>query len=509
MFKKGLIRLLSLLVTGLPGLAGAQNLVPNGGFEQYRNCPRQDNVLSEATPWFNPNQATPDFYHRCFPTAQMVLPPRTGNGLARIFLDQNWAEYLAVPLTKPLEAGQCYFFEMYLAVESPTKYLSQTLGAYLSAQPIQSSGKGLFGVAPQVLEQQLTTSVKALQWERVTGYVRPQGGERYLTIGSFYKLPQFLGFQYFFIDDVSLQPIRVDLGRDTTFCGRSSTLLLDGTTPGAIEYRWQDGSTAPTLTVTKPGTYWVRATTPCKTVTDTIRVDYVLDFDLGPDTTLCQGQTLTLRAPTGVQAYRWQDGSTQPTQRVDRAGTYALRATQAGCTVSDSLRVRYILPPRLELGPPRTLCIGEVFTTQPAFAEGAFAWDDGFPKPERVIDRPTVFRATVRNACATLRDSLVVTRGLCGCVIQAPDVFTPNTDGLNDAFQPLVSCAELTPTSLSIFNRWGELLFRTETPPFAWDGRYRNEACPDETYVWHLTYQLRGPDAVTTERKQGAVRLVR
>lgn len=510
MSKKGPIRLLSVLLIWLPSLAAGQNLVPNGGFETYRNCPRQDNVLAQATPWFNPNQATPDFYHTCFPTPQMVLPPRTGNGLARIFLDQNWAEYLAVPLTKPLEASECYFFEMYLAVETPTKYLSQTIGAYVSAQPLQSNEKGLFNARPQVLEQQLNTSVRALQWERVSGYIRPTGGERYLTIGSFYKLPAFLGFQYFFFDDVSLVPIRVDLGRDTTLCGRSSTLLLDGTTPGATAYRWQDGSTAPTLTVTKPGTYWVQATTPCRVVSDTIRVGYNLDFDLGPDTTLCQGQTLTLRVPVGASSFRWQDGSGQATYTVGQAGTYSLQATQAGCTATDSLRVRYIPPPRLALGPNRELCLGELTVLQPVFAEGVFAWQDGFPQPERPVQRTGVFRATVRNECATVRDSVLVRQGACGCVIYAPDVFTPNGDGRNDVFEPLVSCPDLTPTSLSIFNRWGELLFRTDQPPFAWDGRYRADGCPGGTYAWQLTYRLSAADGtVTLEKKQGALRLAR
>ncbi|MCY7353123.1 MAG: gliding motility-associated C-terminal domain-containing protein [Cytophagaceae bacterium] len=493
----------------LPGIAVSQNLIPNGGFENFRNCPRQDNVLEEATPWANPNRATPDFYHQCFPTVQMVLPPRSGQGLARLFLDLNWAEYLSAPLTEPLKANECYYFEMYISIESPAKYIPQSMGAHFSAQPLTATTTGLLSARPQVVDYQLNKSTKPLQWELVAGYILPKGGERYVTIGSFNKLPDFLGFHYLFIDDISLTRVKVDLGKDTTLCGRASTHVLNAKMPGATAYRWNDGSTAPTLTVTKPGKYWVDVTTPCKAVSDTITVKYALDFDLGADTTLCQGQTLRLQTPTDATTIRWQDGSSQPTYQVGQAGTFSVRAAQPGCAVTDSIRVRYILPPRLDLGPDKDLCVGESFTIKPSFAEGTFAWQDGFTEIPRTVRNTAVFRATVRNECATINDSLIVQSGACGCIVYAPDIFTPNADGFNDDFVPLPGCDGIALTSLAIFNRWGELIFQTDAPPFQWNGFCRGEICPDAVYAWRLTYQLAQKGKISLERKEGAVRLVR
>ena len=503
------IWILFCLVSFLPGMVAGQNLILNGGFENFRSCPRQDNVLEEATPWFNPNRATPDFYHQCFPIVQMVLPPRTGRGLARLFLDINWAEYLSAPLAEPLQANECYYFEMYLSLESPTKYIPQSLGAHFSAQPLSATTTGLLSASAQVTDYQLNNSTKSLQWELVAGYVRPKGGERFVTIGSFNKLPGFLGFHYVFVDDISLTRIRVDLGRDTTLCGRASTRLLNATMPGATAYRWQDGSTAPTFTVTKPGKYWVAVTTPCKVVSDTITVKYALEFNLGADTTLCQGQTLRLQTPADASTVRWQDGSSQSSYLVRQAGAYSVRVAQPGCAVTDSIRVRYILPPRLDLGADKDLCVGESFTIKPSFAEGTFAWEDGFREVARTVRTTAVFRATVRNECAILRDSLVVQSGPCGCLVHAPDVFTPNADGHNDAFTPLPGCDGITLTSLAIFNRWGELIFQTDAPPFEWNGACRGERCPDAAYAWRMTYQLSQKGKVSLERKEGAVRLVR
>ena len=495
-------QVLGWLMLAAYGTAVGQELIPNGSFETYRHCPKQDNLLEEAVPWYNPNLATPDFYNGCFPTDQIELPPRTGVGLGRLFLDQGWAEYLATPLTKPLEANKCYYFEMYVAGRNPNQYLSQTIGAYFSDQPLTSKAKDLLIARPQVLDGQTKTLTASYKWERVSGTIKASGGERFVTIGSFNKLPPFLGFYYIFIDDVSLKPIDLKLGNDTTLCGRKSTYLLKATTPGATDYRWNDGSTSPTYLVTKPGKYWVTATTSCTTLTDTIKIDYALDFTLGRDTTLCNSQLLMLEGPANAPNYQWQDGSGQRMFQVKQAGVYTLRIKQAGCVAIDTVVVKFIRPPVLELGINKELCGAEVYTIKPIYAEGTLAWQDAFPQTERTVSHSGTYRATVRNACATVRDSVDIDYGECGCIVYAPDVFTPNADGQNDLFQP-ITCGDITVQSLSIFNRWGELIFQTTTAPFAWDGLFKGAVCQPGVYAWHMDYQLQQREKVSQKQRQG------
>ncbi|MFD1144683.1 T9SS type B sorting domain-containing protein [Larkinella insperata] len=508
MFRR-VVQWIGWLVVFLPEIGIAQNLIPNGGFEEYRNCPRQDNLLKEATPWFNPNGASPDFYHQCFPSAQMELPPHTGQGLARLFLDANWSEYLAAPLKEPLKAGECYFFELFIATPTPSRYLTGTIGAHFSENPLQSAGKELFTANPQVLDQALDIGIPKLHWEQISGYVKAKGGERFVTIGSYEKSPAFLGFFYLFIDDVSLLPIETDLGRDTTLCGRKSTLRLNATTPGATDYRWQDGSSSPTFLVNKPGTYSVTVTTPCKVLHDTIKVSYILDFDLGRDTTLCEGQLFTLKAPPNLPPiYHWQDGSRMTAYPVTQAGTYSLQIEQGSCVVADTIQIRYVLPPRLNLGLDQNLCGAEVFTIRPEYAEGKFSWQDQTPEIERTVGNSGQFRASVTNDCATVSDTVRVSYSDCGCVVHTPDLFTPNADGQNDRFQPL-ACGDITLKSLAVFNRWGELIFYTTQFPFEWDGTYQGKACPIGIYGWQIYYDLRQGNGFSAQQKKGALSLIR
>jgi gliding motility-associated-like protein len=468
-----------------------QELIPNGGFETYRNCPKQDNLLTEATPWYNPNKATPDFYNYCFPTNQIELPPHSGKGLARLFMDSGWAEYLATPLKQPLVAGEAYQFEMYISSPTPDRYPSGSFGAYISTQPLTTATQKDLLIPdekPQLLDNRTEKITKRFQWERVAGCFVAKGGENYVTIGNFVQLPMTLGYYYLFIDDVSLRTIQLNLGNDTTLCGRKSTYLLDADTPGASEYKWNTGSTSSTLLVTKPGKYWVTVTTPCKVLRDTITINYKLDFSLGPDTTLCEGQKMTLRvSQSGV--YRWQDGTAQNKYEVTHAGLYTVQVSEASCTISDTIRVRYVLPPRLELGADKKLCGTEIYTIEPAFSEGTFQWLDSFSEIKRMVNKSGIYSATVSNDCATIRDSIVVDYSDCECVLYAPDAFSPNADGVNDVFQPF-ACGDITFSSLTVYNRWGELIFQTNSPPFTWDGTYKGEHCTTGVYVWRIDYRL-------------------
>ena len=52
---------------------------------------------------------------------------------------------------------------------------------------------------------------------------------------------------------------------------------------------------------------------------------------------------------------------------------------------------------------------------------------------------------------------------------QLPNVFTPNGDGANDLYKPIYS-RFIDHVEMEIFNRWGQLVFKTEDPDILWNG---------------------------------------
>ena len=91
-----------------------------------------------------------------------------------------------------------------------------------------------------------------------------------------------------------------------------------------------------------------------------------------------------------------------------------------------------------------------------------------------------------------------------------PNVFTPGSDGLNDLFIPypykFVERIELT-----IFNRWGGIVFTSTDPDILWNGKSRqsNTACPDGVYYYRCdVYEIR-INGIEMRTIQGYVSLLR
>jgi gliding motility-associated-like protein len=53
-----------------------------------------------------------------------------------------------------------------------------------------------------------------------------------------------------------------------------------------------------------------------------------------------------------------------------------------------------------------------------------------------------------------------------------PNFFTPNNDGRNDIYYSLNLNDFVKQVDMQIFNRWGQLVYETEDPDIAWDGRH-------------------------------------
>jgi gliding motility-associated-like protein len=71
-----------------------------------------------------------------------------------------------------------------------------------------------------------------------------------------------------------------------------------------------------------------------------------------------------------------------------------------------------------------------------------------------------------------------------------PNSFSPNGDGLNDVFLP--KAEGIVNYSMEIFDRWGQIIFRTNDVSVGWDGTYQQKPCSNDTYVWKINFKIRG-----------------
>ncbi|MBS1651215.1 MAG: gliding motility-associated C-terminal domain-containing protein [Bacteroidetes bacterium] len=65
-----------------------------------------------------------------------------------------------------------------------------------------------------------------------------------------------------------------------------------------------------------------------------------------------------------------------------------------------------------------------------------------------------------------------------------PNAFTPNDDGLNDIFEP--EGYGIRDYKLYVFDRWGEMLFYSNSFKSGWDGSFNGQRCKNDVYVWKI-----------------------
>ena len=200
-----------------------------------------------------------------------------------------------------------------------------------------------------------------------------------------------------------------DFFNDASICEGAST-TLDATTANAT-YQWSTGATTPSITITTPGTYWVNAFVGNCPKTDTAVISLIAipELDLGNDTTLCEGSTLTLNANPAVMPIVWQDGSSSQQYQVTESGTYIAAGIFNTCPVRDTVIVAMVPYPVVDLGGDQSICEGTALTldiTQPGCT---YLWSNGNTTPIQSFTTAGLIWARVSRGGCAASDSMVLT----------------------------------------------------------------------------------------------------
>lgn len=166
----------------------------------------------------------------------------------------------------------------------------------------------------------------------------------------------------------------IDLGVDFSICDGDQLGLSPG--PGYESYLWQDGSTGEIYIITDPGIYWVTVSNGCGEDTDSVYVEVYPspEPNLGPDTTICNGESILLDPGNQYVSYLWQDNSTMPFYEVTTSGTYSVEVeNNFGCTASDEIYVA-ISSPQINLGPDNHICEGDSLILNAGEGFASYLW---------------------------------------------------------------------------------------------------------------------------------------
>src|ERR1019366_8660102 len=108
-------------------------------------------------------------------------------------------------------------------------------------------------------------------------------------------------------------PPVVNIGPDSTICSNQSVALNAGNTGSS--FTWSTGASTQSITATTTGTYWVHVNNGYCSTNDTANITVIQMpvVNLGPDSTLCNGNIITLQAENIGYNYLWSTGATTQT----------------------------------------------------------------------------------------------------------------------------------------------------------------------------------------------------
>lgn len=418
----------------------AQNLIPNPSFEDTVSCPIGISDMAACKYWFNPlSNSTSDYFNACYPSTlglSVNVPnnfpgyqlARTGNAycgftmaLPSSLYPFIYAEYISVQIDTQLIIGQAYEFKMYLNLADFSEYYTNSIGVLFTNNTYIPSSLSNTGISatPQLMNVTNNFISDTVNWIEFKQTFKADSSYQFLTIGNFQDysnttlittgLTTGHSYPYFYIDDVSLNPVAATF--DTICMGDSLSLISQG---GSL-FSWAN-SLNPNVIISTDSIFIVSPTINTTyydysnndTINHVVSVTTNQVLNLGNDTNLCPSDTLILNANNSYSTYLWQDSTTDYKYEVTQAGTYWVQVTNSCGVFTDTINVTYNTMP-VNLGNDTSLCNGGYLILNPNIQNANYLWQNNSTNPSYYVpwqQTPNYFHVTVRDSNTCGRDTI-------------------------------------------------------------------------------------------------------
>ncbi len=245
-----------------------------------------------------------------------------------------------------------------------------------------------------------------------------------------------------------------------------------------------------------PGNYTITLTIdePVCDATDTfsdqIQVLEGIELEVPEDIYMCYYEEqveLYVTGPSEAE-YLWDTEDTGFSTVVTGPGIYTVTATQNNCT--DAVGIEVIDVAELDLLDTPRACEGLQTLLEIPYDQGTnYLWCNGEPADFIYASEAGEYCYQFTDEFGCTQEGLVVLEHISrDAEVFIPNAFTPNNDGINDVFQPVA--ADVRDYRLTIWNRWGDMVFETESTDAFWDGSNNgsDHYVQNEVYSYQVEY---------------------
>lgn len=241
----------------------------------------------------------------------------------------------------------------------------------------------------------------------------------------------------------------------------------------------------------EPGSYEIELVVYYLDIVDTILKEVSIfappNVDLGEDWEICEGDSVQLVAKGDYQFLTWlNDPFLSSDSLTTRQEGYFWVDVSTVCGLDrDTVHVWVQPLPEVDLGKDTVIEYNSSITLYADLGYDSYVWQDGSKLTDYYTNIPGTYWVDVRDelGCKST-DTIVIEPILIN--LNMPTAFSPNGDNINEIFIPITESEIEMEYQMMIYNRFGELVFKTNDFEHGWDGRYQGIPCPVEVYTWTL-----------------------
>ncbi len=295
---------------------------------------------------------------------------------------------------------------------------------------------------------------------------------------------------------------------DTCIIAGQSVLIEVSTADSNNVYSWHPNTflndsslKEPTTTPDSSITYVLTAIDTLVGCTSTTSTQVnVFRYNIVNDTNVCSGTNFNLPlTSTQNYSYDWipsdglsdSKGMSPEIQGIkDNIKYYVTIAdTASGCSVEDSVNLNVQETPIVDLGNDTSICEGlSLIVSTGNDGSTDYVWSTADTTSAIIISSEGIYNVIAKKGDCIAKDSITVTVDDCSFAINAPSIFTPNGDNLNDMFYfYYIGVDESKPISMIVRNRWGNIVYQTNDIKNPWNGMHNGTPANIGLYNYELT----------------------